>query len=35
MNELIEEFDTFFVQRLRKEPWEMFVAHKSSMTPSV
>src|SRR5262245_43596863 len=27
MDELIEEFNTFVVQRLREEPWEMFVAH--------
>jgi hypothetical protein len=25
--QLIEEFNTFFVQPVLEEPWEMFVAH--------
>src|SRR6266436_4092958 len=28
VNELIEEFDAFLIQRLREQPWEMFVAHE-------
>jgi hypothetical protein len=27
VDELIEEFDPFHVQRFREEPWEMLVAH--------